>query len=78
MLVSPSLTVRLLAHFSDSIEPVELVTPLTTREEEVLRAAARGRSNHEIGDDLFISLSTVKTHINSIFLKLGLLLAEHG
>jgi two-component system NarL family response regulator len=44
---------------------------LTTREIEVLRRIVAGRSNKEIGSDLFISEATVKTHVNSILGKLG-------
>ena len=74
VLVSPSITVRLLAHFSEAapvIEPAQPATPLTDREEEVLRAAARGRSNTEIADELYISLGTVKTHLSSLQDKVG-------
>lgn len=74
VLVSPSVTVRLLAHFSEATtatEPVRPVAPLTDREEEVLRAAARGRSNTEIAEELFISLGTVKTHLSSLQAKVG-------
>jgi len=43
---------------------------LTTRESDVLRLLARGRSNKEIGTALFISETTVKTHVRSVFSKL--------
>ena len=43
---------------------------LTTRESDVLQLLARGRSNKEIGTDLFISETTVKTHVRSVFSKL--------
>ncbi|MEO7398849.1 MAG: response regulator transcription factor [Ilumatobacteraceae bacterium] len=75
VLVSPSITVRLLAHFSAPIPPtnhVEPTTPLTDREEQVLHAAARGRGNTEIAEELFISLGTVKTHLSSLQAKTGL------
>jgi DNA-binding NarL/FixJ family response regulator len=44
---------------------------LTKREKEILKAMTVGLSNQEIADKLFISESTVKTHINRIFKKLG-------
>jgi DNA-binding NarL/FixJ family response regulator len=72
-LIAPSVTVRLLATFagarpSGARQPVE---PLTAREEEVLAAVARGRTNAEICAELHISLSTVKTHIASLMAKLA-------
>ncbi len=74
VLVSPSITVRLLAHYSaatslsGSIQPT---MPLTDREEEVLRTTALGRSNAEIAAELFISLGTVKTHLSTLQDKVG-------
>ena len=73
-LITPSVTVRLLATFSKPpagtprAQPIE---PLTAREEEVLETVARGRTNAEIADELYISLSTVKTHLASLMNKLG-------
>lgn len=67
-LVSPSITARLLRQFT----PVsEARTPLSDREAEVVRAVARGRTNHEIAAELFISLSTVKGHVAGVQNKLG-------
>ncbi|MCL1598544.1 MAG: response regulator transcription factor, partial [Actinomycetia bacterium] len=51
-------------------EPVQPNWPLTDREEEVLLTVARGRTNAEIGDELHISLSTVKAHLSSLMTKL--------
>lgn len=45
--------------------------PLSDRELEVVRALARGRTNQEIAAELFISLSTVKSHLSGIQAKLG-------
>lgn len=45
---------------------------LTPRERDVLRLIGQGRTNTEIADELFVSTSTVKTHINNLFAKLGL------
>ncbi len=72
-LIAPSVTVRLLEAFAGAAssavaQPVE---PLSPREEEVLVTVARGRTNAEIADELFISLSTVKTHLASLMTKLG-------
>jgi len=44
---------------------------LTARETDVLRLIAAGRSNREIARTLFLSDTTVKTHINHIFAKTG-------
>lgn len=73
-LIAPSITARLLSAFADSrrgSSPARVSEALTPREEEVLLAVARGRSNAEIGRELHISLSTVKSHIASLMAKLG-------
>jgi DNA-binding NarL/FixJ family response regulator len=73
-LIAPRVTVRLLAAFASSggsTPPAQPVDPLTEREEEVLLTVARGRTNAEIGHELHISLSTVKTHLGSLMAKLG-------
>ncbi|WP_198671891.1 response regulator transcription factor, partial [Desertihabitans aurantiacus] len=46
------------------------VGPLTPRESEVLRLVAEGRSNAEIGADLFISVKTASVHVSNILAKL--------
>jgi LuxR family transcriptional regulator, maltose regulon positive regulatory protein len=48
-----------------------LSEPLSERELEVLALVAAGKSNGEIASSLFVSLSTVKTHINNLYRKLG-------
>ena len=73
-LIAPSVTVRLLAAFSDKpaeAPPAQPLEPLTAREEEVLLTVARGRTNAEIADELHISLSTAKSHLASLMSKLG-------
>ena len=72
-LVSPSVTVRLLRHLAPPTPPRDERRPaLSEREIEVVREIARGRTNLEIGAELFISLSTVKSHVSAVQTKLGL------
>ncbi|MNP25389.1 Transcriptional regulatory protein DegU [compost metagenome] len=58
----------------DLMRPVHkgqrLVEPVTRREREVLQRMAKGQGNAQIAESLFVSLSTVKTHINNLFRKL--------
>ena len=72
-LVSPSITVRLLRHLTEpAAGEAELPGErLTMREIDVARLVARGRTNIEIGAELFISSGTVKTHVANIQHKLG-------
>jgi DNA-binding NarL/FixJ family response regulator len=73
-LIAPSITARLLEAFAGAgpaSSPVQPVAALTDREEQILAAVARGRTNSEIASELHISLSTVKTHIASLLAKLG-------
>ena len=48
-----------------------LAEPLSKRELEVLRLIAEGLSNQEIAEHLVVGKSTIKTHVNRIFSKLG-------
>ena len=72
-MIAPSITARLLRTFAGSgpAAPVQPIDPLTDREEQVLTAVARGLTNAEIGAELRITLSTVKTHVTSLMNKLG-------
>src|SRR5215471_20432368 len=78
-LVSPSITVRLLKHLANdhgdaagSPAAVPAVPPpLTDRELDIVRQVALGRTNAEIAAALYVSLSTVKTHLASVQTKLG-------
>jgi DNA-binding NarL/FixJ family response regulator len=70
-LIAPSVTTRLLKGFATRDTPAEPHSPLTDREEQVLVAVARGLTNHEVAAELYISLSTVKTHLGSLMAKLG-------
>ena len=67
---------RFLQHFSESSpaepSPLEPAVALTEREEDIVRSVARGLTNAEIGEQLYISLSTVKSHVANIQGKLGM------
>lgn len=71
-LIAPNVTRRLLSTFADQAPsaPTQPGQPLTDREEEVLALVARGRTNAEIGTELFVGLSTVKSHVASLMTKL--------
>jgi DNA-binding NarL/FixJ family response regulator len=72
-LIDPGVTARLLATFAGraAAAPVQPLEPLTEREEAVLLTVARGRTNAEIGQELYISMSTVKFHLAGLMTKLG-------
>lgn len=76
--LSPRITRTLLDHVSARLpgpgpEPdgAEVLESLTEREHDVFLAIARGLSNAEIGAELFVSESTVKTHVSRVLAKLG-------
>ena len=72
-LISPSVTVRLLKQLAQlhGHAGAKAGNQLSARELDIARSIAKGRTNHEIAAELFISLSTVKTHITRIQNKLG-------
>jgi DNA-binding NarL/FixJ family response regulator len=73
-LLSPAITTRVIEKFAriSHPEPPKELAELTERELDVLRLIARGLSNAEIGQELYISDATVKTHITHILQKLNL------
>ncbi|MFI5954179.1 response regulator [Cryptosporangium sp. NPDC051539] len=75
--VSPRILRRLLSQFADrlpdpAVDRRRPLAVLTEREQEVLTLMARGRSNGEIARELFVSETTVKTHVGHVLTKLGL------
>jgi DNA-binding NarL/FixJ family response regulator len=74
-LLAPSVTRRLIAEYVRSPAPDAAgarLSALTGREREVLGLVARGLSNDEIADRLVVGLTTVKTHVHRIRMKLHL------
>jgi DNA-binding NarL/FixJ family response regulator len=73
-LLSPAITKRVIKQFAriPRPEPPPELDELTERELEVFRLIARGLSNAEIARELYISDTTVKTHITHILMKLNL------
>jgi DNA-binding NarL/FixJ family response regulator len=76
-LLSPSITRRVISEFVKGTGPkpqaqFPRLRDLTARELEVMKAIARGLSNAEIAKELFVSETTVKTHVARILMKLGL------
>ncbi|MFB8140607.1 response regulator [Streptomyces parvus] len=80
MLISPQITVRLLQNLAPAARPAPSSapapvasappSPLTAREQEIARLVAEGLTNAEIGERLFITAGTAKTHIANVQAKL--------
>jgi DNA-binding NarL/FixJ family response regulator len=73
--LDPTVTKRLISEFA-SRPAHDIPTPsdmaaLTPKEREVLAYLALGLSNAEVGERLFISINTVRTHLNKVMMKLG-------
>ena len=73
-LLSPTVTKRVIEQFTRIPRPTppKELDELSARERDVLRLVARGLSNAEIGQELFISETTVKTHVTHVLHKLNL------
>jgi DNA-binding NarL/FixJ family response regulator len=75
-LLAPAITKRVIEEYSRRPPPREGLPPeladLTAREIDVLRLLARGSSNAEIAQQLYLGETTVKTHVARILQKLGL------
>jgi DNA-binding NarL/FixJ family response regulator len=72
--IAPSTTRRMLDHLATAVvarETSPLLERLTARERDVLLEIARGHSNAETAQRLFLSEATVKTHVGHLLAKLG-------
>jgi two-component system, NarL family, response regulator LiaR len=70
--LAPEAAARLMREVRSPSSPEALTEPLTERETEVLTLLARGKANKQIARDLFVALSTVKTHVNNLYRKLDI------
>ena len=70
ILLMLSFILLLTKYYSEKNTSKNTFISLTSKEQEVLSFIEKGFSNKEIANELFISLSTVKTHINNIFKKM--------
>jgi DNA-binding NarL/FixJ family response regulator len=76
-LLAPTVTRRMIEAFLERpplMDPAarKLLASLTAREQEVLRLLARGLTNAEMAAELYVSETTVKTHVGRVLMKLGL------
>jgi DNA-binding NarL/FixJ family response regulator len=73
-ILSPSVTRRLIAQVTEvHRSPArELLSQLSDREREVVVAIGQGKSNAQIGTELYMSVATVKAHVSRLLTKLGL------
>jgi RNA polymerase sigma factor (sigma-70 family) len=76
-LISPSMASKLLTEFNALVQQAEerhrsFLPSLTDRELDVLKLVAKGLSNREISEELYISENTVKNHVRNILEKLHL------
>jgi DNA-binding NarL/FixJ family response regulator len=76
-LLAPTVTRRLIADVTSRraaarVKPAPALAALTPREREVLELIAKGMSNTEIAEALFVAEQTVKTHVSKVFAKLDL------
>jgi DNA-binding NarL/FixJ family response regulator len=74
-LLAPSVTRRVIARFAQKSklrDYTDYLNRLTTREIDILKSIARGRTNAEIAEELFIGEATVRTHVSNLLGKLDL------
>ncbi len=75
-LLDPTITRRLIGRFAQTLATdtatSKRLDTLTGREREVLTQLAKGSSNAEISDTLYIGAATVKSHVSNVLTKLGL------
>jgi len=74
-LLAPSVTRRVIAQFAQKPKPrdyTDSLSGLTSREVDIMKLIARGKTNAEIAQELFIGEATVRTHVSNLLSKLEL------
>jgi len=74
-LLAPSVTRRVIAKFAQKPKPrdyTDSLSGLTSREVDIMKLVARGKTNAEIAQELFIGEATVRTHVSNLLSKLDL------
>jgi len=71
LVLPPGLAAPVLAQLASGRPPLQPHDALSTRETEVVALLARGRTNKDIADELFISVRTVEAHLRSVYAKLA-------
>jgi two-component system, NarL family, response regulator DevR len=71
-LIDPSLTARVLERLREGPRATSELAALTDQERRILELIAKGLTNRQIGDELFLAEKTVKNYVSSILSKLGL------
>ena len=74
-LLAPSVTRRVIARFAQQPKPRDYtnsLSKLTSREVDIMKFVARGKTNAEIAQELFIGETTVRTHVSNLLSKLDL------
>ena len=74
-LLAPSVTRRVIAKFAQKPKPrdyTDSLSGLTSREVDIMKLIARGKTNAEIAQELFIGEATVRTHVSNLLSKLEL------
>ena len=78
--IDPQLTRMVISQFRRSTSPFETMTSvaLTARERQIMELVARGKSNRDISEILFITETTVKSYLRSLYRRLGVADRAHA
>jgi len=71
-LINPAVVERMRRRLQERSRGDELLESLTTRERDILQLIADGRTNRQIGDELFLAEKTIKNYVSNLLAKLGM------